>query len=269
MTTATTLTTGSSASSPGLVKPVPIPSWQVASLNTLAAQGKLSGIPAAFLEVIDSAESSGGGGGINSANYGGFFGLAGTGHYPAGTSTRALLSTPGPGSFATQAQIAASEFASLLPGAGGTPLRAESAYQQGPNAPFNPSGEGVRFFEEYLGLSPGSSKVTGSPAGSSSATGGSSSPSSSSLLTYIPGVGTPIASGLQALFRPFENLAIMLLGMVLIVIGLVVIAKGAGKGQGTGGAAGGEGKKKEEGEGAGKKGAESEEAEAAEAAAVA
>ena len=138
----------------------PIPGWEQSDLEALGAAGQLSGVNPEALAVIDSAESSGSGGGINPEGYGGFFGLGASSTYPAGASSSALLSNPGEASFEQQAVLAASTFNSYLSQAGGNPVTAEEIYQTG--KPTATPGEGASLMAQYLGTS----SAGGSPSSS-------------------------------------------------------------------------------------------------------
>ena len=109
----------------------------------MAASGSLDGVPAVFLAIIDQAESSGDGGGINSEGYGGYFGL---GTAQAGAST---LEGTSQAAFDAQAALAAQDFAQQLNRYGDNPVEAEQAYQQGSYTPSKPLGEGAKLFEGY------------------------------------------------------------------------------------------------------------------------
>lgn len=145
--------------------PSGIPPWQEADLQTLAASGQLSGVNPLILAGIDQAESTFQGGGINSAGYGGFYGLGAGDKYPGGTSTAAMLSDPGESSFISQSKIAASEFASLLAGNAGNPIAAENQYQTGSAGNTSTATEGGGIVAAALGSGPASS---GSVASSTS-----------------------------------------------------------------------------------------------------
>lgn len=230
---------------------VPIPTWQVDTLNQLSSQGQLSGVNPNALAVMDLAESSGKGGGINSSGYGGFFGLGAGSTYPGGTVSSSLLSDPGQSSFAQQAKIAASEFASLLKGQGGNYIAAEQQYQTG-----SPSGigEGASLFQSY--------GIGGTPSSLSSSSSPSSAPADQAVTTSLnlnpfDGFGLPgelygglkaaggavssagggaIASGLlgalSAITSPLkafvEDTGLVVLGIILIAVGLVVVALKSG-----------------------------------------
>jgi len=125
-----------------------LPAWEITSLDQLYSAGLLSGVTPDILAAIDLAESSGQGGSINSAGYGGWFGLGANSNYgPGWQDTPALLHGTNQTAFDVQAETAAHEFAKMLAAKGSGILQAESAYQTGPNAPYDPFGEGVRVFQ--------------------------------------------------------------------------------------------------------------------------
>lgn len=142
----------------------PIPTWEQTDLDNLSSSGQLSGLDPVVLGVIDSAESSGSGGGVNSEGYGGFFGLGESSEYPGGTTTPALLESSTSQSFEEQAVIAASAFNEYLTEAGGNPINAEEIYQSGSAS--GPT-EGSKIMQEYLG---GTGATSGIPNASTSAT---------------------------------------------------------------------------------------------------
>jgi len=154
----------------------PIPDWQISELQKLAIGGELSGVNPVALGVIDDAESSGSGGGINPENYGGWFGLGVGSTYPAGTPTAALLSATTPAAFDTQAEIAASTFAQDLNAQGGNPVLAEEVYQSGKAA--GPT-EGSKIMASFLGMT----QPAATPATSSTAAPSSSSASTPATAT--------------------------------------------------------------------------------------
>jgi hypothetical protein len=145
-----------------------IPSWEDQQLNALFNTGNLDNVPPEILAAITQAESSGQGGAINSAGYGGYFGL-GAGHsYPGGVSSAGLLDTTGTSSYDQQAEIAASEFESLLQRDANNPYAAESNYQGG-------GSEGTNIFSA-LGIptnvgSAAANALTGNAASQLGATG--------------------------------------------------------------------------------------------------
>ncbi len=170
-----------------------IPAWEIAALQQLAANNQLSGVPPDVLAAIVQAESSGQGGSINSAGYGGWFGLGQNSTYPTGASSAGLLSDPSQASFEAQAQLAAGEFASLLQAANGDVYTAEGYYQQGQGG-YTPGQitEGIRVMQQ-LGVA---QTVNGAaPAGSVSYTGSGtaggtgSTDLSGSAIPKPPGIG--------------------------------------------------------------------------------
>lgn len=224
-----------------------IPGWEWSELNQLSDKGELSGVSPTVIGSIDQAESSGSGGGINSSGYGGWFGLSATSHYPGepGKSTpgTALLESTSVSSFVAQAQIAASEFAALLTGNGGDPIKAEEAYQSGSAS--GPT-EGSRILAKNLGLPAGS---TSAPAFLSSggtgvdtqdytppATSSPSVPNPTSLVTG--GIADIVGTLISPLKAWIEDAGLIFLGVVIIIVGLVLIAH-AGLDAGTGSSKGG------------------------------
>ncbi|HXQ58449.1 MAG TPA: hypothetical protein VN799_00075 [Acidimicrobiales bacterium] len=204
----------------------PIPAWQITSLQQLAAQGKLYGIPPQIIAVIADAEEphNGGGVGINSSGYGGYFGL-GTSAYPGGSVTTAQLNDPSPASFAAQAQVAASLFASLLSKNNNNPVAAEQAYQTG-SAGGTP-GEGAKLMSQYVGgqiITPGSV-----PAGSSS----SGSPSGSGSSCTPVGPNLPIVGQIftTCSIARIEAIALLGVGGLVLFIGVGMIAAAMGTGR--------------------------------------
>lgn len=114
-----------------------IPAPEITQLQALAGQGLLSGVDPAILAAQIQAESSGQGGGINPAGYGGYFGLAANTPYGAQGAqvTEAQLTGTDVASFDAQAQTAAALDASLLQQYGGSTAAMEQAYQLGQNSP--------------------------------------------------------------------------------------------------------------------------------------
>lgn len=128
-----------------------IPQWEADQLASLAAAGQLSGLDPNILAAIDSAESSGQGGSINSSGFGGYFGLQAGGSYPAGTATTTMLQGTNATAFDQQAVLSASDFNNMLIKAQGNLAQAEYWYQNGPNAGKIGSGgtmEGVKVFNQ-------------------------------------------------------------------------------------------------------------------------
>lgn len=202
------------------VAQVPIPSWQRQILTTLAGKGQLSGVNPTDLAAIDVAESSGQGGAINSAGYGGFFGLGSASTYPTGTTTPAMLKTGGAAGFAAQAPIAAGEYASLLKQVGGTTLAAETAYQQGLGGlkAHGIQGEGVNVFRRY-GL--GGTTTSASPSAGASSTTGTSA-ITTGFTWYEPWTWQ---SGITSDLEEWAVRGILIVfGAILIVLGLKALA---------------------------------------------
>jgi hypothetical protein len=203
----------------------PIPAWEIQSLQNLAAKGQLYGIPPQIIAYIDSAESSGntGGSSRSSTGYGGWFGLKDNTAYPGGTLTSAQLNDTTPAGFALQAQIAASEFASLLTKNGGNPLKAEQAYQG------STTGDGTKIFEKYVsGLT-----ITPGPGGNvdtSSGTGGSATTSKSGACddtVYLINA-SPFHFINQCQAQEILGVALIAVGAITLVAGLWVLLKEAG-----------------------------------------
>ncbi|MGH3180317.1 MAG: hypothetical protein ACRDOE_00180 [Streptosporangiaceae bacterium] len=144
--------------------PPQLPNWEISELQRLALGGDLSGVNPVAIGVIDVAESSGSGGGINPQGYGGWFGLGESSTYPGGTTTPALLKGTDAASFDTQAEIAASSFAQDLGRTGGDPVAAEEIYQTG-HVTSTP-GEGGSLMAEYLGT--GTQPATTAPPSTAS-----------------------------------------------------------------------------------------------------
>jgi hypothetical protein len=173
---------GQSATNPN------IPSWEDTSLNQLYSAGLLSGVSPEILSGVVQAESSGQGGGINSAGYGGYFGLGESSTYgPGYTTSPALLQGTNQSAFDTQAEIAAYEFNKLLGQYGDNPYSAEQAYQTG-----SPSGSGEGdAVLKALGI--GGSDVPGyGPGGAAGAyTPGGASAAGSNIAALLGGQMTP------------------------------------------------------------------------------
>lgn len=205
---------------------------QAQILNTLASEGQLSGLNPAILSAIAQEESGDelAGAGINSAGYGGYFGLAPNKSYPGGQVNSADLDADNPFSFAHQAIVAASAFSSYLQQTGGNVAQAESMYQTG--SPTGETGGGVSVVQQYLnGASPYAEAGQTAVSGSGTATGGSvASPTTTTANSTlaatdtqnlnIPGLGnTPattqeataydtISADLQAYFDPTDAAAL-------------------------------------------------------------
>lgn len=187
-----------------------IPTWQQQALAQLSAEGLLSGVSPVYLAVIDQAESSGQGGGLNSAGYGGFFGLGAGSTYPAGPSSATLLTDPSAQSFDEQAILAASSFASDLSQAGGNPIAAEGIYQTGSATPSGGPSEGQTLMSDILG---------------GPAAGGAPSTSLTSGMSFLGPIGGSIVGGatssiVASLGRILLYVAFVAGGIVLVILGL-------------------------------------------------
>lgn len=201
-----------------------IPAWQITELQNLAQAHKLYGVPPQVMSVIVAAESSGSGGAINPQGYGGFFGLGASQKYPGGTTTPQLLRGTDPTSFDAQAEIAASDFAGLLNQFGGDPVRAEFAYQNGPNASYPNGGtqEGSQLMVQY---------ATGHVVPS----GPGAPPSGPTSATCNPVISAPSFLGIgggailnSCQVQQFTGVLIMLGGSLLALVGVALLAASTG-----------------------------------------
>lgn len=192
-----------------------VPTWETQQLDQLAAADLLSGVSPVYLSLIDQAESSGSGGGINSSGYGGFFGLGAGSSYPAGTPTPALLSDPSLESFDAQAVIAASSFAQGLSKTGGNAIAAEGIYQTG-TLPSRPT-EGQDVFASALGTSPATATDVVNL-----------NPLQGGLLQQVPGLGSAVGGAVssvvsawvQPLLKGLLYVVFVVGGVVLVILGL-------------------------------------------------
>jgi hypothetical protein len=195
-------TGGPDAATPPTYPPVSsihIPSEEQSWLEALAGpSGNIDGVPAVFLAIIDQAESSGDGGGINPEGYGGYFGL---GEAQAGAST---LQGTSQAAFDAQAALVAQDFGAQLNRYSGNPVQAEEAYQEGSYSPSKQLSEGASLFESY-GVGGTNSGVINTAGSSKSSDSGGGGPTdilsiagavSGSLWNYMTGTGS--GSGLQA-----------------------------------------------------------------------
>jgi len=208
-----------------------IPSWQLQALQSLSAQGNLSGVDPAILAAIDQAESSGevSGAGINAEGYGGYFGLGAGTQYPGGASVSSqTLNTNSQASFTAQAEVAADEFASLLQSSGGNVYTAEQNYQGG-------STEGTQIFSE-LGIP--QSEPTATLTSATSKIGQLLGQGAGAVISEATGAGIPgvsaVRSGLESVAGSAVSgltsglskqvLSIVLTGVfVLGALGLIVL----------------------------------------------
>jgi len=175
--------------------PSGFPPWQEQVLQSLAAQGKLSGLNPLDIAGIEEAETGGwSGGAINPSGYGGYFGLS-TADGPTavelntgGASTPPSASTLS--SYTVQAQDAANIFSQQLQRYGGNIAQAETGYQDGSYSG-TPSG-GAAIVESVVGTdsagnpTPGGTVGSGGGANTVSAAGTGSS--NAIKLTGIAGV---------------------------------------------------------------------------------
>lgn len=201
-------------------------------LNSLAQQGKLSGVSPTYLQLIAQEESGyeAAGAGINSKNYGGYFGLS------TATEPSAILLSQSPQSFETQAEAAASIFAAGLKASGGNPYGAENYYQTGStegNAIIPTGGSGL--FAEYLtGKVPAGVRgpSTGSPQSSGAARARSGSPKprisggkswALQLQDVLNPSVTPVVGVPAAITEWAARLGLVAVGLILFLGGLAVI----------------------------------------------
>ena len=221
------LTTGSKAGPQfSAANWAPIPAWEQATLKQLSAQGKLSGVPPEYLAAIAQAESNGIGGGINSSNYGGFFGLAPNTAYPNGSLTMAQLLGTDKASFSAQAETAAAAYASYLKAANGNAYAAEMHYQGGRT-------QGVGVMQSYgLGPNINVASLTSPPSLSSSSLGGSlmGTCNKKDCLVGTPfGVGGCLLDQCQA--RALVSGLVILGGGLVILVGVAVLASSSSGGK--------------------------------------
>jgi hypothetical protein len=186
-----------------------VPSWQVAALEQLAAQNRLSGVPTWVLALIAKEESGfeDAGAGINSSNYGGYFGLS------ANSVPPSVLLTNSQASFEQQAPVAAAIFAQGLKLSGGNYVGAENYYQTGK---VGSTSGGAKLFAQFLG-----GGLTGGQVSSSAP-----SPSSASASGCAFGVG-PFCIFSQAGLQRFYGALLMGAGGLVITVGLGLVVIGA------------------------------------------
>jgi hypothetical protein len=189
---------------------IPVPAWEQQDLERLAQSNELSGVDPQVLAVMDQAESSGEGGGINSAGYGGFFGLGANKTYPGGESTSTMLSDPSEASFISQAKIAASAFASYWTGNVET---TENVYQSGQPNPGS-LGEGASLMAAELPAS-----VLGSTTAPTSATGTGATTGTGTGTATTTGLSLPSLGG-SLLGASWNDLKAFLGKSLLVVLGV-------------------------------------------------
>lgn len=192
---------------------VPIPKWEIAQLESLSGAGQLSGVNPLDLALIDQAESSGSGGGINSSGYGGWFGLGVGKQYPTGSINAATMRSTSPQAFDQQASVAAGEFASLLGQHGGNPVRAEMAYQGG-------STEGASIFEKagIAANDPQTGYNTSATQTANSSGGGGLFGIDLNPVDWLTGLFKPLVTGIEDFTL---SLGFILVGLVLIAMALL------------------------------------------------
>lgn len=185
---------------------VPIPKWEIAQLESLSGSGQLSGLNPLDLALIDQAESSGSGGGINGKGYGGWFGLGVGKQYPTGSVSAAVMRSTTPQAFDQQATVAAGEFASLLGQHGGNPIAAEEAYQGGYS-------DGAKLFQQ-AGLG-GAQTLSYNQAATTTAnsSGGGIAGIDLNPIDWLTGAFQPLLTGV-------ENFG---LSIMFVVIGLLLV----------------------------------------------
>lgn len=185
------------------------PSWQVTDLEQLSSAGDLSGINPLVLAGIAGGESGyeNAGPGINTAGYGGYFGLGENSSYSYGpnsfTDTPAELETNSSPSFELQAETAAAEVAHLLSSNtdGGGIQGALAGYTGG-----GPDNIDYELASENLGGGSATSGGSGGMAnigalGASAASLGASVGETASISTTLTGFGAFLQS-LDILLNP-------------------------------------------------------------------
>lgn len=257
MTQQAAATGGSTSSATQLPAKANIPAWQNQMLNSLAQQGQLSGVPPQVLASIVQAESSGKGGGINSAGYGGYFGLSpNTAYGPTKLSvSNATLQSTTPQAFAQQAIVAAAAFANLLHNAKGNVYAAEAAYQTGSysagvtNGVKVFQGNGVPSSLSLTGVGGSSTPadLTGAALQSNGAAPVTSSSAGLNWLQQYANLMSPASGGILGMFtnpaQAFQvviaragtflgGLLLALFG-VLVIVGVPVLDVLRGKGKGA------------------------------------
>ena len=193
---------------------VPIPKWEIAQLENLSGAGQLSGVNPLDLALIDQAESSGSGGGINSSGYGGWFGLGVGKQYPTGSINTGTMRSTTPQAFDQQASVAAGEFASLLGQHGGNPVKAEIAYQGG-------STEGASIFER-AGIAANDPQtgysVSATQTANSSSSGGGILGIDLNPIDWLKGAFQPIVASIEGFT---VDVLFVVVGLVLVGIALL------------------------------------------------
>lgn len=137
------------------------PQWMVTLLGQMQTAGELHGVPPQALAAVADNESGyeNAGAGVNSAGYGGYFGLGANQSYPGGGTTAgkagrpstAMLNTDSPTSFVSQAKMSSAEIAWLdKTYAQGNIVNALADYVGGPTHPVY-AGEAQIYTQTVLG----------------------------------------------------------------------------------------------------------------------
>ncbi len=206
------------------------PTTELQLLEQLGSQGQLSGVNPQYLAIIAQEESGyeQAGAGINSSNYGGYFGLS------TQTAPPSVLMSQSQQSFVTQAVDAAKIFAAGLKASGGNVYGAENYYQTGStegNA-IQPN-SGAALFEQYLtggaklggaGVRPVSPQASGSAAAPATTSGGGRSWALSLQNVLNPNPNNAGFLGIPgALGEWGARLGLIAVGLILFLGGLAVI----------------------------------------------
>lgn len=206
------------------------PQWQADILQTLAGKGQLSGISPWAISEISNWESGYevAGPGLNSAGYGGFFGLSPTLVYPGASGpigTDTILSNTA-ASFTEQATIAAAELKSLIEGDSGNVNRALLDYTGGSQAEAS---------SVQAAVPPGAPFWVGTGISSPTTPVGAVPQGSSAAGAVTPGLNIGLPSWLTGAVKGFfYDFGFVILGLVMIVVAFV-IASHAAEGGGGGG----------------------------------
>lgn len=201
------------------------PGWQQQELNSLSAQGLLSGVNPLVLSGIGQNESGfeAAGAGINSSGYGGYYGLGQNSTYGFGgksfTETPALLLSNSQGSFDQQSEAAAAEVASLMASSGGSLQAALAKYTGGgPN-----NGDYTLVMGDLAGAAPlsgGASTVTGGAGAAPS--GGGTAPANATT-TAIGGSLNPAnwPNELIGAIKPWvARILLIIVALILLKVGM-------------------------------------------------
>lgn len=203
---------------------IPIPSWEIQSLDTLSAQGQLSGIDPNVLAVMSQEESGGevAGAGINSSGYGGYFGLGAGKQYPGGAISSAEMEQNSPSSFVDQAKVAASAFASYWTG---SVLTTEDVYQSG--HPEGGGSPGAQLMSSEL--SAGELAGATSPVAATGTAQGAAATTAGLNWDPLDLFGIPSTAAQGAASATWGAIGPFLVKAILVVAGLAVIVLAAYK----------------------------------------